>query len=481
MSYIKITNTSDNVNRLKLEKLGFSTKREDESTIGQFGSGIKFAPIAAIRRGMEFVFKGNDSTGSYILEYIVKDEDDIQSIYYKYEDYEKPSSFTVDAGVLSWENDFQIYREVVANAIDETKLNGGSWSIDIVDTIDKEPVDNEFSVYMTATESMLSINENFDKFFSVNREKLYESMDYFCKDSSLYKRIDDQFRVYSKGVLVYSSDNVIESCGDECIGLFDYQFDDIKLNEERTISSQYELNRKITSTLALIDNPTIVEAVIDTMLDLETSNFYELTNIPSYMFCVSRSSSTWVEVMDKKYPNTVLLRDIEASINVKATIKSRGYNFIEIDHDCIWNFLTSVGIKQAIDVFGENFKYDYTMGFEDYPKLAKSIDVLVDIFPEMLRIKNVIGTFEGDEESIGITLHKNPDDSITDKIILIDRYHAKESSMSEIISTVVHEWDHYSTSVSDGNMEGRMFRELADTRIGNLVCSLWKEKTGETL
>lgn len=59
--YIKITNylgSDEIVSRLALEKLGLSTKRNDAETIGQFGSGIKFAPIAALRNGWEWWFTG---------------------------------------------------------------------------------------------------------------------------------------------------------------------------------------------------------------------------------------------------------------------------------------------------------------------------------------------------------------------------------------------------------------------------------------
>ena len=48
--YIVISNKAETVSRISLEKLGFSTKRNDAKTIGQFGSGIKYAPIAALNR-----------------------------------------------------------------------------------------------------------------------------------------------------------------------------------------------------------------------------------------------------------------------------------------------------------------------------------------------------------------------------------------------------------------------------------------------
>lgn len=489
MSYIKITNTSPNVNRLKLEKLGFSTKRDDENTIGQFGSGIKFAPIAAVRRGMEFIFKGNDDSGSYILEYIVKDEGDIKSVYYKYQDYEKPSSFTVDAGVLSWENDFQIYREVIANAMDEVKINGGTWDIEIVDSIDLNPIDGEFSVYITATESMLNINNNFDNYFCVNRDPLfaYPERNMYTRPTNIYKRADGDFRVYSKGVLVFSSEQVFKNTNSQRIGLFDYEFDNLKLNEERTVASQYELSRAITQALANINNVDITDALLDVILDIDNNEemYYEFSDIPTYMYNLHTSNNTWLESMEKKYPNTVLLRSHDSTVNVRGTIKSRGYDCIEIEHEGVWNFLISLGFKQAKDIFGENFQYEYHMGFDNYPKLTKSLDVLTLIFPEMEKVKDIIGTFssgiEDDEEVLGITLSINNESGDMKKVILIEKDHAKYSPVKEIVSTIVHEWDHYSTLISDGDMEGRMFRNVADRRIADLVDNVWQLMTGESL
>ena len=61
MEYIRIMNEASNpVPRIYLEKLGISTKRDEDQTIGQFGSGVKFAPIAALRNDWEWIFAGAD-------------------------------------------------------------------------------------------------------------------------------------------------------------------------------------------------------------------------------------------------------------------------------------------------------------------------------------------------------------------------------------------------------------------------------------
>ena len=84
MSYIRISNEAGNVNRLFLEKLGLSTKRDDENSIGQFGSGSKFAPIAALRNGWEWINVGTDEVGPYHMEYVSEEEGGINSIYYNW-------------------------------------------------------------------------------------------------------------------------------------------------------------------------------------------------------------------------------------------------------------------------------------------------------------------------------------------------------------------------------------------------------------
>src|SRR6056300_1314595 len=175
--YIRIRNVSGHdkmiVPRIALEKLGLSTKRDDAETIGRFGSGIKYAPIAALRKGWEWWFVGSDAKGPYHMQYIVEEEDGVDCVWYQYGDGDvKPSSFTLGAGELSWTDPFQIIREPIANAMDGVKTYGGDWSLDIVDEVGESNL-YTFDVYITASPELMNIVDNIDAYFSFNKKKIF--------------------------------------------------------------------------------------------------------------------------------------------------------------------------------------------------------------------------------------------------------------------------------------------------------------------
>jgi hypothetical protein len=476
MKYIKVTNKVKEVNRLGLEKLGLSTKRDNDETIGQFGSGIKFAPIAAIRKGMDWAFVGSDSKGDYILKYVIKEDEGIPCVFYDYGDYEKPSSFTAEAGLLSWTNDFQIYREVVANAIDEAKINGLEWSIDIVDVEEIVHIPGEFSVYFTATKEMIEIHRDFDKYFSINRTPVYEN-----GNLKLYKPIDDTFRVYSKGVLVYSDAKAAEQSERTTMyGVFDYEFDNLELNEERTIANSWELGIEIMRGWSRVKDESIIEDILRAMTEVEFGNYYEFDSISVHAFSYGIASTTWQNVFEQLYPKYILIKALDSTINVIKTIESKGYKCYQIDHDGIYDFLSNRGIKAAKDVFGESFKYDYSMDISNFARLNLAILIINNVLPNV-NLENIVGVYEEQDEDLeclGLTLTVNNENSDSEKVILINRDHAENSEVEKLISTLVHEWDHFSTGIGDGNIEGRMFRDEADKKIGYLIYELWKTKIG---
>jgi len=486
--YIKITNQCQNVNRLKLEKLGFSTKRDDASTIGQFGSGIKFAPISALRKGIPFVFTGSDDKGPYILRYTVKDEDGIPSIYYEYENYEKPSSFTVEAGSLSWETEYQIYREVIANAIDESKLSNTDWTVCLVNDDQINSIPGEFSVFIGATLEMLEIHHNFDRYFSVNRTPIYE--DYWQGHKiKLYEPLDDSIRVYCKGMLVYSSANTAAAwSGAPLQGIFDYELDNLKLNEERKVNSEYDMNVSIMRTLANLKDSEHIQRVLDLFVenpdDVET--YYELVNIPNYVVVAGSAvwngfndskSNIWNSCFESTHGKSVITSEELATINHCEFIRSKGYSPAVVYTESAYNFLEKTGIPTAKNLFDESFIYKWSKGFASYPQIAQAANILQEIYGEQFEtILPSICTFVDEEQesmALGMTTCiQNDETGKKEKLIFLNT-DVENSSIQEIIAVIVHEWDHFTSSIGDGNYEGRMFRNLADDRIGELIYRLW--------
>lgn len=459
--YLKFSNRAGSVSRIALEKLGYSTKRNDPNTIGKFGSGSKFAPIAAIRSGLNWYFTGEDSSGSYVMHYAVQQEDGIDCIVYDYGDYVKPSSFTVDAGVLSWVDPFQIYREALANAMDAA-VTRDDWNVSIVheDEIKHEP--GWFSCYITASPSMLDVHFNFDKYFSVNRPSAYETINPSTWNKTVYlDKIDDNFRVYSHGVLVFKSD--------ECTSVFDYDMNHIQLNEERSVKNLWDLESDIAKSMSRINSSSIARKFIRIGMSDEHTRYFEFAKINVAYFSYNQPSSTWSETFCEMYgDNCVIYDGIANNSGADHYISLKGYTPVYVENVALYSILKKCGVKDYTDIADDTFKYDPDFNLDSYPKLKKAIKIVCQFEPGFDQIVSdkKIGIYQSDESSLGMTL--NPSKPIEERVIIIEKRHL-EDPIESIVATLVHEFDHYTTGIGDGNAESRAFRNLADVRIGKLM------------
>jgi len=456
--YIKITNQSQFVNRLSLEKLGLSTKRNDPGTIGQFGSGIKYAPIAALRMGLEWVFTGNDEIGPYTLSYIVKNESGINSIYYEYgKDDLKTSSFTLEAGMLSWEDEFQIYREAISNAKD-----GGNWSRSIVNKIEK-PVNNEFSVYISASPKMMDIYNNHKIYFCDDHNVLFK----IDKVSVLKNNMADSnpLRIYCKSVLVDTNKDVKNH-------LYNYEVNDIVLNEDRQVKSQISAQYSIANAIIKINNNEMIDKMLDCVL-VKQQKPWEFFGIYESAYNYSNPSSAWAEVFFNKFKENAVLLSPEQSMipNIDSIIKMRGKNPVKCISPQLYSILSQAKVALAHQVLDEDFQYDLDYDLSKYPKLQKAISICEQYEPKLTLMEKSISVFKSQTtDTLGMTL--GIDKSIEKRQIIIDKSHAENSNIYELIATVLHEYDHYSTGIPDSLY--REFRNLADSRIGRLVYDLYK-------
>lgn len=456
MKYIRIANKSNGVNRLHLEKLGLSTKRSDPDTIGQFGSGIKYAPISALRMGLDFVFVGSDEKGDYQLRYTANKEDGIDCVVYNYGIYTKDSSFTVDAGTLSWDNEWQIYREVIANAKDN-----GDWNREIVNEIKQVP--GEFAVYITASSGMMEVYNNHDDYFCENRTVVY-SCDY-AMVSFLKKDGNQSQRIYSKTVLIHTEKDV-ES-------MFDYEIDGVVLNEERTPKYLSSERIKIIKAIAgCKDKKLIKNFLLEKMLN---SQPYEFSMVSEIHWSYSNPSDYWKECFYEKYgENAVVVSNEQAIVpGFLSLVKTKGKKPILCATNAAFQFLTAAcQITKAEDCIGEDHSYDIDKDISKYPRLIEAMKIASHFEPNIQNMKNPICVFNPKDglDIMGITINMNDQD---DRQVLISSDLIQNGTMREIISTIIHEYDHYSSGYSDTMY--REFRNLADKRIGDLMYQHYKE------
>jgi hypothetical protein len=468
--FIKITNKSDGVSRIALEKLGLSTKRNDPSTIGQFGSGIKYAPIAALRMGLEWYFTGHDDKGSYVLTYGVEKEDGVDCIVYNYGDYTKPSSFTLEAGVLSWEDKFQIYREAIANAMDEAKTTKTEWTRSIVGRDKIKSVDGEFSVFITASPDMIKIFDEHDGYFLDQRKPLYVKNTGYPKVSIYEPHAPNQgVGIYCKSVLVYDSDEY------HC--LFDYELDTVPLNEQRTVSSVHAMNYMIARGIAGCNDERVINKLLTESSKLK--DYFEFISIQPTDFMNFDSHEQWLYQWNEIYgEDTIVLSVKESSRNeVNAFLKTRGIKFV-IHVDNVYYICKNAGVKTLEDVADTSLEYDIDDDISKYPKLVQAMSIVEKYEPRIKNVPKGVSVFTSKQNSFvyGLLTGKTDDT----KHILIEKNHAENGSIQEIIATLIHECDHFIYNVGDGSDPvAREFRNLADTRIGELVYKMYMQELVE--
>jgi len=457
MKYIRISNKSAGVNRLHLEKLGLSTKRSDPDTIGQFGSGIKYAPISALRMNIDFVFVGFDDKGDYQLRYRSREEDGIQCVVYDYDTYVKESSFTIDAGTLSWDSEWQIYREVISNAKDN-----GEWRKELVDGIKQVPY--EFAVYIRATPNMFKIYNDHEIYFSENREVIYD-----CEYNgvSFLKKYDMTERIYHKTVLVHKyNDN-------DRISLFDYCLKNAEMNEERALKYPNTERVKISKAIAQCqDKDLIKNYLLDKVINY---NLIEFTEISEIHWAYTSPSKLWKECFHEvNGKNAVIVSPQQALIaGFISLVKTAGKRPIVVTTNAAFIFLTiGCAIDKGEDCISESAKFDIEEDVDQYPKLVEAMKIASFFEPGLGEMLNPLAVFKPNEEvSIeGITINMS---SKEERKILISKDLAENGTIKAILATIIHEYDHYSSGITDSMF--REFRNLADKRLSHLMLQLYKE------
>lgn len=235
MKYICISNKGEiDINAFKL--IGASSKRDSNTKIGFFGSGLKYGIAVLLREQIELkVFTGEREV-VITTEKVMMRETEHENICID----GTPTGFTVGMGP-SWKLWFAL-REIYCNALDEDNA-----AIEAVDEIESVPGYTQF--YLGINDELQSILDNFNHHFTKNRTDLL-----FEKDNNyIYASVGNRINLYRKGIRCYD---------DNQKSMFDYDIDKIKINESRVIESTWDMKIAISRIIKSCNSEDIIRSFL---------------------------------------------------------------------------------------------------------------------------------------------------------------------------------------------------------------------------
>lgn len=272
--YILIQNDGE-IESNSFELIGASTKRDDKTKIGFFGSGLKYSIAYMMRKNIDFkVFSGANE-----FQFSTKPEQ------LKDQQFERicingtPTSFTTTMGP-TWKEDWFVLREVYCNALDENSC------MIVKETDIISPSEGKTRIYIEITDALKSVSDNWDAYFADERTPLFTSKEvYTCylgnddggihnQKVSVYPRTSGV--LYRKGIRVYKNKRY----------MYDYNCNAVNINEDRTAKNASGLHYGIFNMFASFVDESYIRNVLRASQDDEPCEEY-------FALQISETSNVW--------------------------------------------------------------------------------------------------------------------------------------------------------------------------------------------
>lgn len=220
--------------------LGASTKREDDSKIGFFGSGNKYAIATLIRMGVGFKIFSGDKEIVITTSGINFRGHSFEQIYID----GQPTSLTTDMGP-QWE-EWMALREWVSNSLDEGQSN----IVIEADNISGREGYTRF--FVEHSSGIQKVIDDWNNYFTFDRDDVkYEN-----KLGKLYQQTDinETMILFRKGIRVSFTEGTT--------ALYHYDLNDFEINESRIVSSLYDAGHKMLQYLNTVTDVNILKNIL---------------------------------------------------------------------------------------------------------------------------------------------------------------------------------------------------------------------------
>lgn len=417
--YLKIQNKGLLDIRL-FSLMGGTTKDNDDTKIGQWGSGLKYAICFLLRQKMKFhIFIGHQKVNITTQEETIKSEK-FEIVYVNGE----KTSLTTKMGGKAW-NEWTCIREIYSNAIDEGEASKQLAYEPEINYFSKYHEGNTTVFYIELTPEVLQIFNNWGDYFIENKKPIYEN-DKF----KLYPNEKD-LKLYKQGVLI----------GEQKVpSIFIYDFKDAHINELREYKGSFESD--LSHLLYSIDDVETIKYILKNITDdvFEGKIDYKFWRSSTWQ----KPNSAWKKAIGKA-------KIITNEIKQKCEAKQAN---VDLDHAIVIPKKLYEGLNHHIeDISALRLANKVNEFYEIYDqelelRLKQCITILEQagywMHPELKYIFGEFGT--------GVTLARIDLDK---KEIMISQK-LKEKSLFQFCAMLVEENEHLRTGYVD---ESRNFQQ----------------------
>lgn len=221
--------------------IGASTKRNDNSKIGLYGSGNKYSIATLLNQGIEFkVFSGEDEIVFTTKKQSFREQDFEVILVNGVE-----TSLTTTMGGNDWKNAFAPIREIYSNALDEDE----DATLSKVSEINPEKGFTKF--YLDMTEDVTHFYKNVHLYFCNKNPKVLFS----SKHGSMFSNTDDgKTRVFRKGILSHFDEKKK--------ALLHYNLEDIEINESRVVKYTWMIEYRLARLWKSCTDENLIETLL---------------------------------------------------------------------------------------------------------------------------------------------------------------------------------------------------------------------------